>query len=1842
MNKRITKHIALLLILLLANGSTLSLAATRGYSVKGKRPVLYPLIATKLPGSRNARPKVAARVQSTSTLPGQTATLLPDGRSLLIGGESDNGPRDGIAISDARTGEPVPIKSKLHHARAWHSATMLPDGRVLILGGTGNNGSIVRIAEIFDAKTQASTLLVIPEIAARAYHTATLLTDGQVLIVGGSSGHGDTFSKALLWDFKTRTFRTLAATLSVARQKHSARLLYDGNVLIQGGADDTGNPVTTAELFNSDAGNFNFSNISSDDMDRAAPFLAASLPASGASEVSVDTLISLRFSKPLRVETANAESFVLSGPEGTIETTIVPAEGGRLIFVTPGAPLLPGLSYTISATGAADESGKTISPAAVTFTTKTEPSPQVATGDSEDWIPDKGNMSGDWRSNRPQSPWQKLAPLEADPGVTALAGQVLLLNGNPLSGVTVQIGTSSTQTDRTGRFLLTSLTPGHHVLRLDGRSASTPGKIYGFFKIGVDVTDGRTNPLSFTIWMPRIDTRNAVNISVPTAGDVAITTPYIPGLEVHLPAGAIVRDVDGQTANQISITPIPVDRPPFPLPPNVNVPVFFTVQPGAAQVIPPRARVVYPNYTGAASGTRIDFWNYDPESKGWYAYGRGTVTPNGKQIVPDPGVVIYEFTGFMVSTGPGAPGIGPGCCGDGFGGGGSNGGGGAGGSWPGPDSPDAGRGTPGGGPAGPAAGPDRPKRKKSGRGGDPVDLATGLFVLDETDLYLPDVLPLALNRTYRPQDTASRPFGIGSTHPYEIYLIGDVFPYTYMDLILPDGGRVHFNRISPGTSWGDAIYEHTSSPSVFFKAKINWNGNGWDLKFKSGAVFTFPESFGAQSPAQAAVIAMRDRYGNAITFTRDANRNLTRLTSPNGRWMSFTYDASNRITQVRDNVDRTVGYTYDASGRLWKVTNPENGVTEYTYDAAHRLLTAKNERGIVYLTNEYDASGRVSKQILPDETPAISTDNPTYQFAYTVGTDGKITQTQVTDPRGAVRRVTFNADGYPLTDTYALGTPQQQSLAYERQAATNLILSETDHTGRKIAYERDGDGFITSVTTLFGTSEATTTTLTYEPIYKQTTSATGPLGSVSFVYDDKGNMIRMTDVRNQQTTFTYNSAGQLLSMVDPLGSSLQLAYAGGDLSEVTDAQGRVARRFVDGAGRLLVASDLQGGTVRYHYDALDQVTKIVDPLQGETLFAFDPDGNLLSVRDARGEFTNYTYDNSDRILTSTDSSEHVERYEYDKAGNVVKLTDRRGVVTTSSYDVLNRLTFSGFGQISEGVYQSTVTYTYDSLDRITLLSDSLAGNITRSYNTHNQLLSESSSQGSITYGYDLAGRLTSKTVTGQPAVTYTYDASNRLSNIIKGTENVTFTYDSASRPASLVLPNGVAMEYSYNSESILTGITYQRGATTLGNLAYTYDSLGRLTKIGGTFARTGLPQAIVSATYDETNKLVQWGPTTFTYDANGNLTYDGTRTYSWDARGQLSSVTGAGVNASFQYDGFGRRIGKTINGVTTNFFYDGLQVVQELTGGTPTNLLTGGIDQVFSRTDATGTQYLLTDFLGSTVALTDVLGTVQTEYSYDAFGQTTVSGASSTNSYQYTGRENDGATGLYYYRNRYYSPTLQRFISQDPLGFLGGINFYSYVENDPVNFIDPFGLDKKKRTGTKHTDDFGQGSGSNAGKAGVIMIIGAAIAAVAGTGAGAGAAGTAAGAAAAAAAPPIILGAPASSTVLATNMTRLGQIRPPGTAAHHIAPGRDGRFPGARESREILEKFDIDINDPANGVYLPRTPSSTAPGAYHPTLHTATYYRELYRLLQQATTRQQVIDTLNFVRQQLLKGTFPR
>src|SRR5262249_45943398 len=549
------------------------------------------------------------------------------------------------------------------------------------------------------------------------------------------------------------------------------------------------------------------------------PRLEASVPETGTTDVPIDSSIALRFSKPLRIDRLSEATVTLAGPQGPEQLRVVAAEGGMLAFVTPSSPMVPGSRYSLVLNGPEDRNGYLLPFTRVEFMTtgpaaSSAVTPPRSRSDGSDGHPhhaarsatpgtksetDDLEWKGSWRDGKPYSRWQDLPPHSAPPGVTALAGQALRLNGQPLADVTLRIGAQAAVTDHTRRFLLTGLTEGRQELIMDGSTDNQPGRTYRTFDYGVDITDKKTTVLSFTIWMPLLDMQHATPLPAPTPHEIVVRSPRIPGLEVHVPADVTLRTDDGPLS-VISLTQIPVDRPPYPLPPETTF--FFTPQGHGAQVLradgaPSRAgiRIVLPNVDQLPPGTRLELTHYSYYRGGWTTYGEGAVSADGRQIVPDPGVEFKRL----------------GC--------------------------------------GHVLGPDQasPAPIPGGvRDLDPIDLATGLFTMEKVDLMLPDVIPIVIRRQYRPGNINPRLFGDSITHNYVQYLVGDQTTFSYAQLVLSDGAKLRFNRTSPGTDKAGAVMEHTATPTGYYKARLTWNAvrNGWDITLVDGTGYQFTAAGG--------------------------------------------------------------------------------------------------------------------------------------------------------------------------------------------------------------------------------------------------------------------------------------------------------------------------------------------------------------------------------------------------------------------------------------------------------------------------------------------------------------------------------------------------------------------------------------------------------------------------------------------------------------------------------------------------------------------------------------------------------------------------------------------------------------------------------------------------------------------------------------------------------------------------------------------------------------------------------------------------------------------------------------
>jgi RHS repeat-associated protein len=198
-------------------------------------------------------------------------------------------------------------------------------------------------------------------------------------------------------------------------------------------------------------------------------------------------------------------------------------------------------------------------------------------------------------------------------------------------------------------------------------------------------------------------------------------------------------------------------------------------------------------------------------------------------------------------------------------------------------------------------------------------------------------------------------------------------------------------------------------------------------------------------------------------------------------------------------------------------------------------------------------------------------------------------------------------------------------------------------------------------------------------------------------------------------------------------------------------------------------------------------------------------------------------------------------------------------------------------------------------------------------------------------------------------------------------------------------------------------------------------------------------------------------------DNNGNTLSDASgRSYTWDFNGRMvSSVVPGTGTVAFKYDPFGRRIYKSSPNFTGIFAYDGFNLIMTMNSGgavVSRYTFTQNIDEPLAEFRSGGNSYYEADGLGSITSLSSSAGALANTYTYDSFGNVTSSTGTLSNPFRYTGREFDSETGLDFNRARYYDSTAGRFLSEDPIRFFGGVDFYSYVSNSSTNFSDPLGL----------------------------------------------------------------------------------------------------------------------------------------------------------------------------------------
>lgn len=1187
--------------------------------------------------------------------------------------------------------------------------------------------------------------------------------------------------------------------------------------------------------------------------------------------------------------------------------------------------------------------------------------------------------------------------LDVVPGQrTALGGRLMLVDDTPIVGARLTLAGVTLDTDAGGNFLFLDPPAGRQMLGLDVNAARAGLPIYA---IDVELVAGTATRLPRLRITPPPPTEQFVLIDN-AAGDQVVTDERFPGFALTLPAGVTIVGWDGTLKHQIAVGRLAPDALPVP-PPDFPARSFYQVFFGTpmgglpSQPLP----LTLPNDQDLEPGETVEIWYYDAApipgaTAGWRLAGDATVSADATRAVSNPGVGIARFCGVC----------GIACI----------------------------------------------KRKVAGqpnvdlkgvRGGDPVDLATGLLVLEKTDLALPGRIPAFVHRVYNAIDPFGRvagfelPTGPGWTLSVDVALIDDGAHARL--LVMPGNARLSF------AGAGDGTFTNGTTPDLAGATLRADAGGEHRLVFKDGASWRFRGGWRARGrlgglPGLGLLVEQRDRHGNVLTIDRDAFGAVASIAEPAGRTLTFTtaqLDAADpmsvRLVTVLDPLGRMVHYGYDASRRLSTVTDAAAGVVRYTYDAAGRVTTVTDPRGITYLTNEYDAAGRVVRQ--------VQADGGIWRFAYD-GPTWRHTRAVVTDPRGAATTHAF-AGGRSTATIDALG-----QLTRQERDEVGRVTAVVDPLGRRVTLDYDARGNVTRLIDPLGHSRE----LTYDAADRPR-SLTNPLGQSSRLeYDTAGRLTSSVDTAGTRVRFEVDPRGQPVAVTDATDMTTRLEYARtGEVVAVIDPLGRRTTLEYDAASRLIRRRDALGGVVSFAYDALDRVVQVSDPT-GIVRYEYDPNGNPLAVTDPLGRIVRYEYDAMDRRVAKTDALGMTERYEYDASGNVTRVVDRKGHASVYEYDVLGRRVTARY---ADGI---RTEFTYDAGGRL-VRAASEGDTVLLEYDVLDRLIAETTRLGTTRYAWDALGRRTTVTRPDGSTLAYAYDTASRLARLARGAQTVELEYDSLGRRRRVRLPGAVDAEYLYDHASRLTSLTYRRGEQPLGGLAYAYDDLDRRIAVAGSLASVRLPEGFESAVYDAANRQRRVGDRLLHYDLNGSLTSvtgpSDTRAFIWDAQNRLTAVSGPAGTASMTYDAFGRRTSRDHDGRVAVFTYDITDVVEDVSLGGDRSYLRGTTPDELFAIDDTST---LTDSVGSLLRLVDRDGGARDALTYEPFGRT-ASTASPPTRYGFTGRERDG-DDLYYYRARYYDPGLARFISEDPLGLTAGINPYVYAFNDPINLVDPSGL----------------------------------------------------------------------------------------------------------------------------------------------------------------------------------------
>lgn len=754
-------------------------------------------------------------------------------------------------------------------------------------------------------------------------------------------------------------------------------------------------------------------------------------------------------------------------------------------------------------------------------------------------------------------------------------------------------------------------------------------------------------------------------------------------------------------------------------------------------------------------------------------------------------------------------------------------------------------------------------------------------------------------------------------------------------------------------------------------------------------------------------------------------------------------------------------------------------VTQYNYDNLSRVKEVVDPAGNIRET-VYDKNGKVEKIIVHNKL-----DSGNVQTALPSGC--------VSNLKSGYHSCTVISNVYDLVDQ---------------------LKSETDVLGNVTQYKYDKVGNVVD------RIDANNHTLHYEyDSLKQRTAVVNENGyRVDTVYDATGNVVSVKDGNGNITQYEYDALGRKTAEISPMGyrTVIDLYDANGNIVKMRDANAQAGLQTTntysatvyneyDELNRVVKTVDAENGATQYRYDLLGNTVSIIDAEGHQTQFVYDDLGRQKEIIDPIVETPAdkkviMTYDEASNLLTSTDRNGEVSNFTYDKLNRLTRVD----YLADSSADQINYDQFGNKVSISNpGV---TYTYTYDAKGRMLSKTDSRNNkSLAWTYDNVGNVLSKTDYQGKVShYVYDSTNRVVSMQNSGYLQATYQYDGAGRLkSRILSNGASTIYTYDDDNR-LEMMLQNAAdgslvqQTEYEHDRLGNITKITYGGLSTQAINYTYyptyrlhtvddynntqdanyTYDKVGnRLTQtLGGTttyykYNNSGnrLDKVCLDVGCTTGNQV-----NSYVYDDNGSRTakYSSDaagstpyvlESYTYNQRRLITALTNGSGNSTFTYDPNAYRIEKVTPWFTNRYYLEAehLEAVYDENNVLKASYLRGAvIDEIINGFDDNGSglqnQTYHHDHVNSVTAVTDHQGDLLQQVTYAPFGEVVGGNSYTSNRLAYTGRELDDWY-TYYYRARYYDPSIGRFMSEDPKGFAAGVNFYAYVNNNPLNANDPSG-----------------------------------------------------------------------------------------------------------------------------------------------------------------------------------------